>query len=306
MQFRKSLGLPPNMTCLGVKEDISVDLQSSSRLSHQIDFSNWIFLSEFTVIELKFYRPLSELRSEHQIIVPGNKIPKWFNHQSVESSISFWVGQEFPTLALCLALCLDPRMDKHKYSYVCVFNISINGHERTFRREKLFRNLWSDHLWCHGIPHSLLQQEFGDLIQGDWNHVEVSCEISHYTSKTNGISPPFIARLGVHVECICYPQNSIIINDNFENVDDDIESSWHSGHTNIGGFDLGFDTTVSDGFELGSSSVAHPSVNDDSDFNLHLLWKKTRNFLIKICQICQGTIITLKLFTFALVLVDYF
>ena len=249
MQFRKSLGLPPNMTCLDVKEDISMDLQSSSRLSHRIDFSNWISLSKFNVIELKYYRPLSELRSEHQIIVPGNKIPKWFNHQSVESSISFWVGQEFPTLALCLALCLDPRMDKHKYSYVCVFNISINGHERTFRREKLFQNLRSDHLWCHGIPHSLLQQEFGDLIQGDRNHVEVSCEISHYTSKTNGIIPPFIARLGVHVECICY---------------------------------------------------------DDSDFNPHPLWKKIRNFLIKICQICQGTIITLKLFTFALVLVDYF
>jgi hypothetical protein len=35
-------------------------------------------------------------------LVPGNEIPNWFNHQSVGSSISFWIGPGFPKFALCL------------------------------------------------------------------------------------------------------------------------------------------------------------------------------------------------------------
>ena len=54
------------------------------------------------------------------------------------------------------------------------------------------------------------------------NHVEISCKISHWTSET-GKYAPVIARMGVHVDCICPPQNSVIIQHNPQNVDDDTE-----------------------------------------------------------------------------------
>ena len=219
MQFGRFLGLPPNMACLGVRGAILTYSQSSSRLSHQIDFSSYLSPSEFSASESKFYLPLDVLRNfddydprcEYEFTVPGNEIPKWFNCQSTESSISFWVGSEFPAFALCLAFCLDGLTDKDTYSYVCVVEIFTNGHKRPFQRRNIFQKLQYDHMWFYGPPHSLLQQVFGDLLQGDQNHVEVSCKISYWTSKTGGNIAPIIARSGVHVECNCHPQNSIII-----------------------------------------------------------------------------------------------
>ena len=59
-------------------------------------------------------------------------------------------------------------------------------------------------------------------MQGDQNHVEISCKIYHWSSR-NGKYALMIARMGVHVECICPPQNSIIIQENSQNIDDDKE-----------------------------------------------------------------------------------
>ena len=41
-------------------------------------------------------------------------------------------------------------------------------------------------------------------------------------------------------------------------------------------FDLGFDLTVGHGFNLGSSSLGYPSVNDDLDFNPYPQLKKMK------------------------------
>jgi hypothetical protein len=41
---------------------------------------------------------------------------------------------------------------------------------------------------------------------------------------------------------------------------------------------------LTSGFDLGSSPLAHPSLNHDSNFNLYSMWKKLGTFLMKICQ----------------------
>ena len=266
------------MKCLGVKDNVLMDSHSHQNLSHQNDYSS----------QLSLFNPLRTLHTflidygeRYEIIVPGKKIPKWFNHQSIESSISFWVGPRFPTIALCLAFHLVPLKDSYasndKYgsvsddviSWACDVNIFTNSHKRPFMLRVTYHDLKCDHLWFYGALHSKLQQYFGDMMQGDRNHVEVSCKISGWRSR-NGKFTPVIARIGVHAECICRPQNSIIIDDNSQNVDDSSLPSNYGFPTDVTNrFDLGlgFDSTVGVGFDFASSTMAYPSAKYDYDFN---------------------------------------
>ncbi|KAF3960862.1 hypothetical protein CMV_014460 [Castanea mollissima] len=209
LQFGRKLGLPQDMKCSGVKGNVLLDLHSHRKLSHQIDFSSQISLSEFKVIRNEVTFPLDmhltiDFGETYNINVPGKKIPKWFNHQNIGSSIL----------------------------------------------------IWNFHQW---------QGKFGDMMQGNRNHVEISCKISRWTSKS-GKFAPMIARIGVHVECICSPQNSVIVQDNSQNVDDSKDtvltpllppcSTSNVSHTNLGCLSgLRLD---GNGFELVSSSIAHP------------------------------------------------
>ena len=188
MQFGEILGLPPNISCLGVRSDISMDPQLSSRISQEV--------------------------SEYVIILPGHEIPNWFNHQSVGRSISFWMGPKFPTFGLCVAFGMEDDYSDYCYHV----DISVNGNRRTFRRGILFKNRF-DHLWFYCRPPSSLQKQFQDLKLGCRNHVELFCEI-FFPPFAPKKSTPFIKGMGVHVECICShsPQNSGIFRDNYEEV----------------------------------------------------------------------------------------
>nr|POE54587.1 putative wrky transcription factor 19 [Quercus suber] len=214
-QFGRNLELQPNMKCSSVKGNVLANSHS-----HQIDYSSQLSFSKFFLIEMEL-RPtldvyLFDFGERYSIIVPEKKIPEWFNHQSIESSISFWIGPEFSTFAFYIAFHLVPLKESYAnkwgslrddiISWVCAVNISINGHKQPFMQPPIFQCLKCDHLWFYGVPHSQLQEKFGDLLQGDQNHVGVSCKISHWTSEF-GKFAPVIARMGVHVECICPPQN---------------------------------------------------------------------------------------------------
>ena len=237
MQFRRKLELPQN-TKYG--DNILMDSHSERKLPHQIDYSSKIDYS------LSRYTPPHSLHEflmdytrdsgeSYEIVVTGKKIPRWFNHQSIESSISFWIGPEFPTIAVCLAFHLvplkdsDANIDKYnsvrddKISWNCHVNIFTNGHTQPFTLENNFDYIKCDHLWFFGGFHSQLQQYFRNIIQGDRNLVEVSCKISWWSSR-KGKFAPVIARMGVHAECICHPPNSVIIDDNSQNVDDNSNS----------------------------------------------------------------------------------
>ncbi|KAK7813313.1 hypothetical protein CFP56_005486 [Quercus suber] len=103
MQFGRKLGLPQNMKCSGVKGNVLMGSHSHRKLSHQIDYSTSPYPSSMQFNMSPF--PLQML--------PGKKILNWINHQSIESSISFWVGLEFPTIIVCVAFHLTPLKDSY-------------------------------------------------------------------------------------------------------------------------------------------------------------------------------------------------
>ena len=103
------------------------------------------------------------------------------------------------------------------FFFFCGVDIFINGHKRTLAKN-FFENYHCDQRWFYGASQSLLQQEVGNFIQGDRNHVKISCKISCWTSTTGRDIAPSIARLGVHVKCICGLHNSIISHENHELV----------------------------------------------------------------------------------------
>nr|XP_023885429.1 disease resistance-like protein DSC1 [Quercus suber] len=213
LQFGRNLGLSPNMKCSGVEHKVLMDSHSHRNLSNQIDCSSRVSLSKFNAIEDEYFPTLDAYLGDsgegYDIRVPGKKIPNWINHQSIESSISFWVGPEFPSIAVCVAIHLIPLKDSYAnndkngsirddvINCVCDIHISIDSRKRRLKLSVGFHALKCDHLWFDGEPHSELQRVFGDLMQGHRNHVEISCKISQWAS-TNGKYAPVIARMGVH------------------------------------------------------------------------------------------------------------
>ncbi|KAL4631838.1 hypothetical protein ACB092_04G006400 [Castanea dentata] len=238
LQFGRNLGLSPNMKCSGVKDKVLMDSHSHRNLSNQIDCSSQVSLSKLEAIYDESFPTLDtrliDFGERYDIAVTRKKIPNWINHQSIESSISFWVGPEFPSIAVCVAFHLIPLKDSYANNdkhgsirgdiidCICDIHVSTNSRKRRHMARFTFFDLTCDHLWFYGEHHSQLQRRFGDLMQGDRNHVEISCKINHWVSR-NGKYAPVIARMGVHVECICPPQNSVIIQHNSQNVDDGTE-----------------------------------------------------------------------------------
>ena len=230
MQFREIIGLSPNLPpCLGVTSHMLMGPHSSTTRS---------LASETPLSEYKFV-----------VTVDENEIPNWFNHQRDGNLISFTIGPEFPTIALCIAFGIQDYYISFDYH---VF-VSINGSERTFERKYATTSIFIGHLSFCCRPQSSSQELFRDLQLTDRNHVEILCEAS------TAIYAPIAKRIGVHVECNCPPpQNPRIFQD--INRHHSLLSGSGLPMDSENGSDLGlaFDSSNVDGFDLGSSSVAQP------------------------------------------------
>ena len=123
----------------------------------------------------------------------GTEMLKWFNHRSVDNSIVFFVGRNFPKLVVCIV----PGPERfHGF-----LEISINGSaNREYQSIHLngcrycSQQLFSLTAW------SLLQRHLNESNPTDQNRVKVS--IRHKSDDTCYS----IKMWGVHVECTCPPQ----------------------------------------------------------------------------------------------------
>ena len=181
--------------------DISMDLQISNNfpsetesdeseegdISMDLQFSN-NFPSETRATEAVLFWGDGFDGFDSCIGFWGTEMLKWFNHQSVDNSIFFSVGRNFPKLVVCIAGHFDGFV-----------KISINGYEnREYQSIRLSRihtqYLFSLTQW------SLLQRHLNESNPTDQNRVKVSIRY-----KSDDTCYP-IRMWGVHVECTCPPQ----------------------------------------------------------------------------------------------------
>ena len=181
------IGLPPNLPpCLGVT-------------SHKLRIPH-----SSTMLPIWQNR-----RCEYSFEVTGdeNGIPNWFNHHRDGNLISFSIGPEFPTIALCIAFGIQDS----SCAFDCYVLVTINGRDQTFERKFIEINDSFGHL---SFSFRLLEL-FRDLQLTDRNHVEILCETSPRPSYRRSYREfaPIVERIGVHVECNCPPQNPRIFQD---------------------------------------------------------------------------------------------
>ncbi|XP_075658526.1 disease resistance protein RUN1-like [Castanea sativa] len=179
-RFRELIGVPPNLPpCLGVTSHMLMGTPSFTTISRASAFPFGKYVN--------------------------NEIPSCFNHQRNGNLISFLIGPEFPTIALCVAF--EPPND---FGFYCHAIISINGSKQMTKNIMIVESWGYEHMCFSCIS---LQELFEGFNLGDQNLVEIFCQTSPLPS---GEKSPNIECIGVHVQCICpQPQKSTIFHDNY-------------------------------------------------------------------------------------------
>ena len=177
MQVIGIFGILPNRVCGRARSNKLMDLQISNNFPSETEGAE----SEDGDISM----------DDIDINFGGTDMLKWFNHQSVDNSIFFFVGRNFPKLVVCIV-----PGPKDFYGLV---EISINGYENREYESIKGRCIETQHLFSL-TQWSLLQRHLNESNPTDQNRVKVSvrCKPDDY-----GYS---IKMWGVHVECTCPPQ----------------------------------------------------------------------------------------------------
>ncbi|XP_075659269.1 TMV resistance protein N-like, partial [Castanea sativa] len=205
--LREIQGLPQSIRWVDAENCMLLDTQSPSGLLNQVIEIIGILPSKvcgrarsnkLMDPQLTNYFPSETEGAESEdgdictIYCSGTKMPKWFNHQSVDNSIFFFVGRKFPKLVVCIVArecfggedCFSGFVD-----------ISINGYKNREKSADTYENT----LFLFSPAQRSLQRRLNESNPTDQNLVEVS--IPYLTFY-------YIKRWGVHVECTCPPQES--------------------------------------------------------------------------------------------------
>ena len=144
--------------------DVSMDLQFSNNFPSETEKLGWVHFEGggFNAIyNINGFDP--------GISFSGTDMLKWFNHQSVDNSIFFSVGRNFPKLVVCIVPGLE--------DFDGFVEISINGYENRENRVKVSIRcksddtcysikMWGIHVECTCPPQEDDAVDYGYSIKG--------------------------------------------------------------------------------------------------------------------------------------------
>ena len=162
MQVIGIIGILPNRVCGRARSNKLMDLQISNT------FLGWVNIKDGGLISMSF-------------LIFGTDMLKWFNHLSVDNSIFFSVGRNFPKLVVCIA-----PGPKNFYGFV---EISINGYEnREYLPIQLAQNETN---WVSRHLFSLTQQSLQSHLNesNPTHHNRVKVSIRHKSEVEMGKYP---------------------------------------------------------------------------------------------------------------------
>ncbi|KAL4634358.1 hypothetical protein ACB092_04G194000 [Castanea dentata] len=178
---------PPHLEGLYIEG--SLDSQSRRRLLSQL--GETFGLPQNMVCSRGSLHQDSVLEKWFNLVLPGTKIPKWFNHQSVGSSVSFSVSSKSLAFAFCVAFKVELKdIVAHQCDrFLCSVYIFLNGY-----KEKLAsREFWLD---SSSKTWFLYRKQERGIVSEDCNNVKLLFEVSNYDPKKKYIT---IERCGAHV-----------------------------------------------------------------------------------------------------------
>ena len=197
------VGLPQNIACVmgpSNQDSLSEMDYDTSKIGSTSEFE-MDFASEFEM-DLASKFPKDD-RYSYELVLPGTTIPKWFNHQSVGSSISFSIYNNFKSsaFALCVALKVELKVNKPKRfeNFTCSIYAFVDGCKQRLMRRKFLLDPSSSFMWFYFKEFrywSFLIENIG-FFRDD---IKLQCKISNYDPKLVEVT---IERCGVHVACIC-------------------------------------------------------------------------------------------------------
>ncbi|XP_057761742.1 TMV resistance protein N-like isoform X3 [Arachis stenosperma] len=172
--LREIIGIPPNL-----KEFSAVNCKSLSPRGTSL------------LLNQKLHE-----RGGTKFVMPGGKIPRWFEKRSRGASISFWFrGTIFPRHALCIAVLLTDDLP----SPIGVRPIvSINGYQ-------FLRGKWDtamDQLFILNLSETNVYRckcNVTQRFENKWNHAEVSYETLDYYTYGEVSSESIAKEIGMHV-----------------------------------------------------------------------------------------------------------